>query len=90
MAPGVEIWRYCSEPEELARLVEAIGMPIVGICMDIGHAHLMHADWDEYLSIYGKHLITLHVADNDRAIDQHFVPGRGSVDWEKLMPALKQ
>ena len=38
---------------------------------------------------FKEHIVTVHIHDNNGYGDQHQLPGRGNIDWEKLMPALK-
>ena len=34
------------------------------------------------------HIVTCHIHDNNGLGDEHLLPGRGSIDWGKLMPEL--
>ena len=36
------------------------------------------------------HIVTSHLHDNDGYADGHMLPGAGTVEWEKWIPALKQ
>jgi len=73
-------------------LIEQIGSPALGICVDTGHAILEHWDVPEALRHAGDLLIATHIADNDGSGDQHRIPySYGSkVDWTKVVAALKQ
>ena len=85
---GSLFWRYCSTPEELIDLVDAIDMENVCVCLDVGHAHLMSEDFAETIAKYGKRLRALHIADNDKNSDQHLLPYHGTIAWETVMKAL--
>ena len=58
-----------------------------GVCLDLGHAHLM-GGVPEAAEILSGHIITTHVHDNDRKGDTHRVPGEGTIDWPAAMTAL--
>ena len=34
-------------------------------------------------------LIGTHIADNNGREDQHLLPGFGTIEWERVIPALK-
>ena len=47
---------------------------------------------DEYsgaLERMAPHIVTCHLHDNDGYGDAHKLPGRGTIDWAKLMPKVK-
>ena len=58
-----------------------------GICLDLGHAHLMGGVPEAAEELSG-HIITTHVHDNDRKADTHQVPGSGNIDWPSALTAL--
>jgi sugar phosphate isomerase/epimerase len=58
-----------------------------GVCLDLGHAHLM-SGVAEAAEILSGHIITTHVHDNDRQNDSHLVPGAGTIDWPGALTAL--
>jgi sugar phosphate isomerase/epimerase len=59
----------------------------VGICLDTGHAHIAN---DLYASAHklSGHLQMVHVNDNHGQGDEHLPPGKGSIDWHKLVRQL--
>lgn len=61
--------------------------PTVRLCLDIGHAHVDGGVIDEIIG-GGEHIIALHVHDNDGEDDEHFLPGRGTIDWPAALAAL--
>ncbi|MEV4114739.1 sugar phosphate isomerase/epimerase [Nonomuraea sp. NPDC049695] len=68
------------DPHLLLALTDAV--PEIGICLDIGHAHVFGdvplAEWFSELS--GR-IRYLHVSDNDGTTDSGGPPGDGDVDW---------
>ncbi|MBQ9336667.1 MAG: sugar phosphate isomerase/epimerase [Lentisphaeria bacterium] len=44
---------------------------------------------DHILEKMLPHVVNCHLHDNDGVTDQHLNPGRGNVDWKKIIPLLK-
>jgi sugar phosphate isomerase/epimerase len=61
----------------------------VGICMDVGHAHLL-GDTAEAIETVSEYLVTTHIHDNRRQSDDHLVPFQGSIDWPSTMMAFEK
>jgi sugar phosphate isomerase/epimerase len=74
-------------------LIDLIGRSFedadLGICMDVGHAHLL-GDAAEAIEITGEYLLTTHIHDNRRQADDHLVPFRGSINWAETIMALEK
>jgi len=80
--------RYGAAPDDLVELVEAVGHPLVGICLDTGHAHMSGLDVAAAVRRLVPHLRATHIADNHGNADEHFAPFNGTVDWAATMKAL--
>lgn len=83
----------CSETaDDLMWYIEQTNSKNLGICLDTGHLNMMNCtDQTEFILRAGKHLKALHIADNQGESDQHMLPfGRGNVDIEAVMKALKE
>jgi sugar phosphate isomerase/epimerase len=86
-----------SRPEALVERLEAAtdasdeADEIVGhgICLDVGHAHLMGGALDAVETV-GGHLITTHIHDNAGRQDDHLVPFEGTIDWSALVMAMEK
>jgi sugar phosphate isomerase/epimerase len=61
----------------------------IGICMDVGHAHML-GDTAEAVEIASEYLITTHVHDNRRQKDDHLVPFEGSINWGATIMELEK
>ena len=59
----------------------------VGICMDVGHAHLL-GDTAEAIETASEYLVTTHIHDNRRQHDDHLVPFEGSINWAATIMEL--
>ena len=93
---GIAIENMAKRP--INELIEAVDILAgegykVGICLDIGHAHInkfLENDLTEVIAAMGKRIKMLHVHDNNRASDMHKAPFMGTVPWKKVMTALKE
>jgi L-ribulose-5-phosphate 3-epimerase len=80
---------YCSTPQELVELVDALDHPLVGVCWDTGHAHIQRLDQYRALRALDRRLKATHIQDNDGNTDQHLLPYHGSSDWHAIMDGLR-
>jgi sugar phosphate isomerase/epimerase len=60
-----------------------------GICLDIGHAHLM-GDATDAIEACSGHIVTTHLHDNRKKADDHLVPYAGSIDWASALLAFQK
>jgi sugar phosphate isomerase/epimerase len=61
----------------------------IGICMDVGHAHLL-GDAPEAIETASEYLVTTHIHDNRRQGDDHLVPFHGNINWAATMMAFEK
>ena len=61
----------------------------LGICMDVGHAHIL-GDTAEAIETTSEYLVTTHIHDNRRQSDDHLVPFQGSIDWAAAIMAFEK
>ena len=80
---------YTRYPARLVGLMNDLDAPNVGVVIDTGHRNI-GGDPVEALRTVGDHLITLHLHDNHGERDEHLLPGRGTVDWNGVVGALKE
>lgn len=76
-----------SVPEKLIEFIRAAHFEDVGICLDLGHAHLMSSVAEAFSSVK-EHIASAHVHDNAKDRDSHLWPGKGSIDWAEAMSLL--
>jgi sugar phosphate isomerase/epimerase len=86
------------EPEALQALTERAGF---GNCLDFGHASVeSRQPWrpeerrgedliERYIETLGKSIIHLHLHNNDGAADRHWPTTRGSIDYRRYAPFLR-
>jgi sugar phosphate isomerase/epimerase len=75
-------------PEHLVTILELGHLNNVGVCLDLGHAHIS-VGIAEALTALGRRIVTLHVHDNHGTKDEHLWPGDGSIDWTAVVAAIK-
>lgn len=78
-----------STPDRLLELIQVGHFDDVGICLDLGHAHLEESVQVTFERLRG-HIRSTHVHDNDRGRDAHLWPGEGTIDWKLAMDLLRE
>ena len=61
----------------------------LGICMDVGHAHLL-GDVADAIETASEYLITTHIHDNRGQSDDHLVPFQGTINWPAAIMAFEK
>lgn len=77
-----------SEPERLLELIRVAHFQDVGVCFDIGHAHLMNGVVRDFETLK-DHIQSTHIHDNTRERDAHLWPGEGTIDWKEGIELLR-
>jgi sugar phosphate isomerase/epimerase len=75
-------------PEHLMIILEMGHLDNVGICLDLGHAHIM-VGIPAAIATFGARIASVHVHDNHGIKDEHLWPGDGAIDWPATVAALK-
>jgi sugar phosphate isomerase/epimerase len=71
-------------PTNLADHVKNFGALGLKYCLDIGHAALNHAGFEDEVDAAGENLVTFHIHNNDGREDLHNIPTDGLIDWPEL------
>ena len=82
----------------LDRVLDEVGddpeVTNLGICIDVGHAHMSHDAGREpvpnYLERYAGQLSHVHLHDNHGISDEHLSPGDGDIDWRRVVRTLEE
>jgi sugar phosphate isomerase/epimerase len=77
-----------SAPERLVEFIRAAHFDDVGVCFDVGHAHMM-SDVPQAFETLKGYIHSTHVHDNAKMNDSHLWPGSGSIDWKQTMELLR-
>jgi sugar phosphate isomerase/epimerase len=75
-------------PEHLITILELGHLTSIGVCLDLGHAHVT-VGVGEAISVLNSRIVSLHVHDNHGIKDEHLWPGDGSIAWPAAAEALK-
>ena len=80
---------FDEDPEALQMLIEKIDSPDFGFCFDTGHFNLFSkVTMEQWFESLGRHLVEVHLHDNDGKADSHWALGRGTIDFENLFHLL--
>jgi sugar phosphate isomerase/epimerase len=77
-----------STPEKLLEFIQITHFDDVGVCFDVGHAHIM-SEVAQAFETLQAHVRSTHVHDNAKDRDAHLWPGEGSIDWTQAMQLLR-
>jgi len=75
-------------PTRIAELIHALHYEDIGICLDLGHAHIEPGIEQAFESVR-QMVRSVHVHDNHGEKDEHLWPGAGTIDWKKTMDLLR-
>jgi sugar phosphate isomerase/epimerase len=74
-------------PVHLAIILEMGHLNNIGVCLDLGHAHVT-VGVAEAIGTLGARIASVHVHDNHGLKDEHLWPGDGTIDWTAAADAL--
>ena len=74
-------------PENLMRVLTLGHLDKIGVCLDLGHAH-MTVGVKEAIASFGSRITTVHAHDNHAIKDEHLWPGEGTIDWPETMAQI--
>jgi sugar phosphate isomerase/epimerase len=81
--------RLSTAPDLIEILERTFEGADLGICMDVGHAHIL-GDTAEAIETTSEYLVTTHIHDNRGQSDDHLVPFQGSIDWAATIMAFEK
>ena len=77
-----------STPEKLVEFIQGAHFEDVGVCFDVGHAHLM-SDIPQAFDTLKNLIRSTHIHDNAKDKDSHLWPGQGTIDWKQAIELLR-
>ncbi len=75
-------------PDKLVEFIQISHFEDVGVCFDVGHAHIM-SDIPQAFEILKSHIRSTHIHDNAKDRDSHLWPGKGSINWKETVELLR-
>lgn len=82
-------FRYMSNAAGMLRLIDHVQSPALGMNLDPSHLFPMGELPNSVVYQLGPRILHCHFSDNDGLTNVHWRPGKGKIDWEALMFALK-
>jgi sugar phosphate isomerase/epimerase len=77
-----------TSPENILEILRVGHFDRVGVCLDIGHAHLAdpqnNVGIDAAFELLKPRIAQLHLHDNHGQHDNHLWPGSGTIDWNNI------
>ena len=82
---------FSSKPDEFSKFIDSFDSEAVGVCWDVGHAHML-LDEDEfgYLKQVGQRIKLIELNNNWIRYDSHMLPSCGSIDWNAFASTVKE
>jgi sugar phosphate isomerase/epimerase len=74
-------------PEHLMEILETGHLNQIGVCLDLGHAHMTVGVPAAIATLDGR-IVQVHAHDNHGMKDEHLWPGDGAIDWPAAVAAL--
>jgi sugar phosphate isomerase/epimerase len=78
-----------STPERLVEFIHTTHFDDIGVCFDVGHAHIM-SEVPTAFETLKNYIHSTHVHDNQKDRDSHLWPGDGTIDWKQALELLTQ
>ncbi len=79
-----------SRPGSLVHFLERdVGPEGLGLCLDLGHAHL-EGDVVDIVETLSEHLAAVELDDNAGRVDDHLVPFDGTIDWPAALATIQK
>jgi sugar phosphate isomerase/epimerase len=75
----------CGRPDYVDFLLSHCDAGSLGLCYDSSHDFLRGMRPTEILKRWGRRLVTTHLSDNCGEHDDHWLPGEGTIDWERVV-----
>ncbi|HKL12358.1 MAG TPA: sugar phosphate isomerase/epimerase [Halanaerobiales bacterium] len=79
-----------NSPENVKKILGDFNSKFLKITLDIGHANLTKISAVEYLNKLKEEIVHLHINDNFGQADEHLIPGKGNIDYKKLLQTIKE
>ena len=77
-----------TEPERILEILNTGHFRDIGVCLDLGHAHLGQGI-PAVMEVLKDRVVSTHVHDNKADKDSHLWPGDGNIDWPATVQQLQ-
>lgn len=76
--------------EELLAIIKGLDKEHFGVCLDVNHLMADYKRLPDIVLQLQEHLFELHLSDYDGIDEKHWLPGRGVIDWQRLIMTLNK
>jgi sugar phosphate isomerase/epimerase len=83
-------YEIVSNSDSMLSLIDSVGSKNFGLVFDTGHFFVQKEVLPVALEKLKDHVFLVHLADNDGCSDYHWAPGKGKIDWENFLRAIKK
>jgi protein FrlC len=84
-----DVRQFGSRIRDLLDVIGSVPARGVAVCLDTGHAHYMGEDVPSAVAVLGDRLRATHIHDSLGRRDDHLMPYSGTIDWGRVISALK-
>lgn len=74
------------DSSELLSILERVDSPHFGICLDVNHC--FQEEVNGLTKEYASLLSSVHISDNDGVDEQHWMPGKGVINWSEWIKTI--
>jgi len=83
-------YEIISNSDSMLNLINYVGSKKLGLIFDTAHFFVQKEILPIALEKLQDHIFLIHLADNDGCTDYHWAPGKGKIDWENFLKAVKK
>lgn len=88
--PGDSEFQYLGVTvEEFRDLFRRIRSPYLGLALDVAHCHLLPGGVLPFLRAFPERIHAVQLSDNRGTVDEHLAIGDGTVDFSRVLTALR-
>lgn len=82
---------FLNSPGEMARFIEDVDHPQVGVYLDLGNAmSVLNGYPENWCTALAGKIVCVHVKDYDRKLRRSVNCGQGQLPWAEVLPVLKE
>ena len=89
--PGDSEFQYLGvRIEEFHRLFDRIRSPYLGLALDVAHCELLPGGTPPFVRAFPDRIHSAQLSDNRGRVDEHMTIGEGTIDFRRVLGALRR
>jgi sugar phosphate isomerase/epimerase len=89
--PGDSEFQYLGVTvEEFHRLFDRIRSPYLGLALDVAHCELLPGGTVPFVRAFPERIHSAQLSDNRGRVDEHLTIGEGTIDFRRVLSALRR